>query len=114
MTQLMDRLQLFLKNDYSSRLWKKTHYPVVETLRDLSSSEEMQSKRFETGLPTGAIFDIFFNKLGVYVQFLKDTCVFYKKAIENLQKKHSFTLQEILGSEMIYLSKEHRAQVLAG
>ena len=54
------------------------------------------------------------NNLGVYVQFLKDTCVFYKKAIENLQKKHSFTLQEVLGSEMSYSSKEHRAQVLAG
>ena len=46
MTQLMDRLQLFSKSDYSTRLWKKTHYRVVEALRDRSSDEEIQSERF--------------------------------------------------------------------
>jgi hypothetical protein len=40
---LMDRLQLFLKETFSSRLWKKTHYLVIEALRgDLASNRELE------------------------------------------------------------------------
>ena len=39
----MDRLQLFLKETFSSRLWKKTHYLVIEALRgDLASNRELE------------------------------------------------------------------------
>ena len=45
------------------------------------------------------------------MDFLADTCGFYEKAVKNLEKKHSFSVVDLVSGTVDYLSKEHKSQV---